>query len=70
VCGATEIIYTIVNGRTGRTDAEWQGLNSALSGGKSSPSLRPTRIHPAGTPFMDFPCRIARGSDFNVSANG
>jgi hypothetical protein len=30
--GATEIIYTIVNGRTGRTDPERQGLNSALSG--------------------------------------
>jgi hypothetical protein len=30
--GATEIIYTIVNGRTGPRDPERQGLNSALSG--------------------------------------
>ena len=30
--GATEIIYTIVNGRTGPKDPERQGLNSALSG--------------------------------------
>src|SRR6516162_3963259 len=35
--GATEIIYTIVNGRTGRNDPERQGLNSALSG--EGPSL-------------------------------
>ena len=35
--GATEIIYTIVNGRTGRTDPGRQGLNSALSG--EGPSL-------------------------------
>ncbi|SDJ06435.1 hypothetical protein SAMN05216338_103818 [Bradyrhizobium sp. Rc2d] len=30
--GATEIIYTIVNGRTGPKDPGRQGLNSALSG--------------------------------------
>ncbi|MBR0695258.1 hypothetical protein JQ553_18730 [Bradyrhizobium lablabi] len=30
--GATEIIYTIVNGKTGPKDPERQGLNSALSG--------------------------------------
>jgi hypothetical protein len=30
--GATEIIYTIVNGKTGQNDPERQGLNSALSG--------------------------------------
>ena len=30
--GATEIIYTIVNGRTGPKDPERQGLNSALNG--------------------------------------
>jgi hypothetical protein len=35
--GATEIIYTIVNGRTGQNDPERQGLNSALSG--EGPSL-------------------------------
>ena len=35
--GATEIIYTIVNGKTGRNDPERQGLNSALSG--EGPSL-------------------------------
>jgi hypothetical protein len=35
--GATEIIYTIVNGRTGPKDPERQGLNSALSG--EGPSL-------------------------------
>ena len=35
--GATEIIYTIVNGKTGRDDPERQGLNSALSG--EGPSL-------------------------------
>ena len=35
--GATEIIYTIVNGRTDQKDPERQGLNSALSGG--GPSL-------------------------------
>jgi hypothetical protein len=35
--GATETIYTIVNGRTGQNDPERQGLNSALSG--EGPSL-------------------------------
>jgi hypothetical protein len=35
--GATEIIYTIVNGRTGPKDPERQGLNSALGG--EGPSL-------------------------------
>jgi hypothetical protein len=35
--GATEIIYTIVNGKTGQNDPERQGLNSALSG--EGPSL-------------------------------
>jgi hypothetical protein len=35
--GATEIIYTIVNGKTGHDDPERQGLNSALSG--EGPSL-------------------------------
>jgi hypothetical protein len=35
--GATEVIYTIVNGRTGQNDPERQGLNSALSG--EGPSL-------------------------------
>jgi len=35
--GATQIIYTIVNGRTGQNDPERQGLNSALSG--EGPSL-------------------------------
>lgn len=35
--GATQIIYTIVNGRTGRNDPERQGLNSAISG--EGPSL-------------------------------
>src|SRR5262249_24617837 len=35
--GATEVIYTIVNGRTGLRDPERQGLNSALSG--EGPSL-------------------------------
>jgi hypothetical protein len=30
--GATEVIYTITNGRTGPNDPERQGLNSALSG--------------------------------------
>jgi hypothetical protein len=35
--GATEIIYTIVNGKTGQGDPERQGLNSALSG--EGPSL-------------------------------
>lgn len=35
--GATEIIYTVVNGRTGPKDPERQGLNSALSG--EGPSL-------------------------------
>jgi hypothetical protein len=35
--GATEIIYTIVNGRTGRNDPARQGLNSALNG--EGPSL-------------------------------
>src|SRR4029450_13923333 len=30
--GATEIIYTIVNGKIGQNDPERQGLNSALSG--------------------------------------
>ncbi|OSJ32587.1 hypothetical protein BSZ19_18305 [Bradyrhizobium japonicum] len=35
--GATEIIYTIVNGRTGPKDPERQGLNSALNG--EGPSL-------------------------------
>lgn len=35
--GATEIIYTIVNGTTGRNDPERQGLDSALKG--EGPSL-------------------------------
>jgi hypothetical protein len=35
--GATEIIYTVVNGKTGRSDPERQGLNSALRG--EGPSL-------------------------------
>ncbi len=35
--GATEISYTIVNGKTGQTDPDRQGLNSALSG--EGPSL-------------------------------
>jgi hypothetical protein len=35
--GATEVIYTIVNGRTGLKDPERQGLDSALSG--EGPSL-------------------------------
>lgn len=35
--GAMEVIYTIVNGRTGLKDPERQGLNSALSG--EGPSL-------------------------------
>jgi hypothetical protein len=35
--GATQIIYTIVNGKTGRNDPDRQGLNSALSG--EGPSL-------------------------------
>ena len=35
--GATQIIYTIVNGKTGQNDSERQGLNSALSG--EGPSL-------------------------------
>ena len=35
--GATEVIYTIVNGKRGRNDGERQGLNSALSG--EGPSL-------------------------------
>jgi hypothetical protein len=35
--GATEVIYTIVNGRTGQDHPERQGLNSALSG--EGPSL-------------------------------
>jgi hypothetical protein len=35
--GATEVIYTIVNGRTGAKDSDRQGLNSALSG--EGPSL-------------------------------
>jgi hypothetical protein len=35
--GATEVIYTIVNGRTGQNDPERQGLNSALKG--EGPSL-------------------------------
>ena len=35
--GATEVIYTIVNGRTGQNDPERQGLNSALGG--EGPSL-------------------------------
>ena len=35
--GATQIIYTIVNGKTGRNDPDRQGLNSALRG--DGPSL-------------------------------
>jgi hypothetical protein len=35
--GATEVIYTIVNGKTGQNDRERQGLNSALNG--EGPSL-------------------------------
>lgn len=35
--GATQVIYTIVNGRTGLNDPQRQGLNSALSG--EGPSL-------------------------------
>ena len=35
--GATEVIYTIVNGRMGQNDPERQGLNSALNG--EGPSL-------------------------------
>jgi hypothetical protein len=35
--GATEIIYAIVNGRTGQNEPERQGLNSVFSGG--GPSL-------------------------------
>ena len=35
--GATEVIYTIVNGKTGAKDANRQGLDSALSG--EGPSL-------------------------------
>jgi hypothetical protein len=34
---ATEVIYTIVNGRTGQNDPERQGLDSALKG--EGPSL-------------------------------
>src|SRR5262247_152190 len=35
--GATQVIYTIVNGRTGKNDPQRQGLNSALIG--EGPSL-------------------------------
>lgn len=35
--GAAQIIYTVVNGKTGQNDPERQGLNSALSG--EGPSL-------------------------------
>src|SRR3954451_12636899 len=35
--GATEVIYTIVNGKTGQNDPERQGLDSALNG--EGPSL-------------------------------
>jgi hypothetical protein len=53
--GATEVIYTIVNGRTGLKDPERQGLNSALSG--EGPSLDIladfTEISPGYSPMWD-----------------
>jgi hypothetical protein len=53
--GATQVIYTIVNGRTGRNDPERQGINSALSG--EGPSLDIladfTEISPGYSPMWD-----------------
>jgi hypothetical protein len=53
--GATEVIYTIVNGRTGLKDPERQGLNSALGG--EGPSLdilaNFSEISPGYSPMWD-----------------
>jgi hypothetical protein len=53
--GATQVIYTIANGKTGPNDPERQGLNSALSG--EGPSLDIladfTELSPGYSPMWD-----------------
>lgn len=67
--GATEIIYTIVNGKTGRNDPRRQGLNSALNG--EGPSLdvlaQFKEISPGYSPMWDV--RLAEWAKEAIAKN-
>jgi len=53
--GATQVIYLIINGRTGPNDPERQGLNSALSGEGSALDILAnfTELSPGYSPMWD-----------------